>query len=65
MIASGREEGVPGDWEGFQAAYERLAAPTRRRASLPELLPIADALEKLAIQVLAILEAHATGGDRA
>lgn len=59
MIATGREEGAPGDWDGFQAAYDRRAVPIRRRAALAELDPVAEELEKLADQILNTLEAHA------
>lgn len=58
MIATGREEGVPGDWDGFQMAYDGLATPIRRRASRAELDPVADELETLANQIQEVLEAH-------
>jgi len=58
MIATGREEGVPGDWDGFQRAYDALAIPIRRRASRAEVDPIADELETLANQIQEVLEAY-------
>jgi replication initiation protein RepC len=58
MIATGREEDVPSDWDAFQAAYDALATPIRRRAPLVELDPVADELETLANQILEILEAY-------
>lgn len=58
MIATGREEGVPDDWDGFQSAYDALATPIRRRGSRAELEPVADELETLANQIQEVLKAH-------
>jgi replication initiation protein RepC len=58
MIAVGVEEGVPGDWRAFHAAYAGLAARIPRTAALLELEPIADELTGLAEAIRSVLENH-------
>jgi replication initiation protein RepC len=58
MIAAGAEEGVPGDWRGFQEAYLVLARRIPRTATTAELEPLLDELGCLAEQIRKVLEAH-------
>lgn len=58
MIATGVEEGVPGDWAAFQAAYSGLVAQIPRTATVSELEPLAGALQALADDVRMLLESH-------
>jgi replication initiation protein RepC len=58
MIAAGAEEGVPGDWRGFQEAYLVLARRIPRTATKAELEPLLDELGGLAEQIRKVLETH-------
>jgi replication initiation protein RepC len=58
MIAAGAEEGVPGDWRGFQEAYLVLVRRIPRTAIKAELEPLLDELGRLAEQIRNVLEAH-------
>jgi replication initiation protein RepC len=58
MIAAGAEEGVPGDWRGFQEAYLVLARRIPRTATKAELEPLLDELGGLAEQIRKVLEAY-------
>jgi replication initiation protein RepC len=58
MIAVGTEEGVPGDWRGFQEAYLALARRIPRTATKAELEPLLDDLGRLAEQIRKVLETH-------
>jgi replication initiation protein RepC len=58
MIAVGAEEGVPGDWRGFQEAYLVLARRIPRTATKAELEPLLDDLGRLAEQIRKVLETH-------
>jgi replication initiation protein RepC len=63
MIAVGTEEGVPGDWRGFQEAYVVLARRIPRTATKAELEPLLDAMGRLAEQIRKVLEAHVNSQD--
>jgi len=58
MIAAGIEEDVPGDWAEFHKDYVGLAARIPRTASVGELEPIADELDRLAKEIRKLLEDH-------
>jgi replication initiation protein RepC len=58
MIATGIDEGVPGDWTGFHQAYLGIAGRIPRTATVAELEPLADELDCLAGQVRKALEDH-------
>src|SRR6516165_1682389 len=58
MIATGVEEGVPGDWTAFHAIYTEVTARLRRNSSLAELEPLAEALETLVDEIRNMLEDH-------
>lgn len=58
MIATGMEEQVRADWDGFLSAYRNLAARLPRTATSAELAPLAEALEKLASDIRNVLEKH-------
>jgi replication initiation protein RepC len=58
MIATGIDEGVPGDWTGLHQAYLGVAGRIPRTATVAELGPLADELDCLAGQIRKILEDH-------
>ena len=58
MIATGVEEGVSGDWRGFQQTYSTLARSIPRTSTKPELEPLLAALEELAEEIRIVLENH-------
>jgi replication initiation protein RepC len=58
MIATGMEEGVRGDWQGFHTSFVRLSARLPRVVT-PELLePLARELHSLAVEIGNVLESH-------
>jgi replication initiation protein RepC len=64
MIAAGTEEGVAGDWRGFQEAYLALARRIPRTATKAELEPLLDELGCLAEQIRKVLEAHVNSQNK-
>jgi replication initiation protein RepC len=68
MIATGLEEGIRGDWQGFHASFVRLSGRLPRVVT-PELLePLAGDLHALAVEIGNVLESHVktqnlTGND--
>ena len=64
MIAVGTEEGVAGDWRGFQEAYLALARRIPRTATKAELEPLLDELGCLAEQIRKVLETHVNSQNK-
>ena len=64
MIAAGVEEGVSGDWRGFQQSYSTLARSIPRTATKAELEPLLSALEALAEEIRIVLETHVNSQNR-
>ncbi len=58
MIATGLEEGVPGDWEGFHLRYARLSGRYARNLLPPDLEALASELTALAAEIRKLLENH-------
>jgi replication initiation protein RepC len=58
MIATGIEEGVSGDWEGFHLRYAALSGRYARNLTPPDLAALADELAALAAEIRKLLEAH-------
>ena len=58
MIATGMEEGVPGDWEGFHLRYAALSGRYARNLSRADLEALASELAALAAEIQKLLENH-------
>ena len=58
MIATGIEEGVPGDWEGFHLRYATLSGRYARNLLRPDLEALASELTALAVEIRKLLENH-------
>ena len=58
MIATGIEEGVSGDWEGFHLRYATLSGRYARNLLRPDLQALADELAVLVAEIRKLLEAH-------
>ena len=58
MIATGIEEGVPGDWEGFHLRYATLSGRYARNLLRSDLEALASELAVLAAEIRKLLENH-------
>ena len=58
MIATGIEEGVPGDWEGFHLRYATLSGRYARNLLRSDLEALAGELTGLAAEIRKLLENH-------
>ena len=58
MIATGMEEGVSGDWEGFHLRYATLSSRYARNISRADLEALARELAALAAEIRNLLETH-------
>ncbi len=58
MIATGIEEGVPGDWEGFHLRYATLSGRYARNLLRADLEALASELTALAAEIRKLLENH-------
>jgi len=58
MIATGLYEQTPADWRAFSEAFEGLNRRVPRRANLEMLMPMADALDRLAEEIRMALQTH-------
>jgi replication initiation protein RepC len=58
MIATGIEEGVSGDWEGFHLRYATLSGRYARNLLRSDLEALAGELTALAAEIRKLLEAH-------
>ena len=58
MIATGIEEGVPGDWEGFHLRYATLSGRYARNLLRSDLEALASELAALATEIRKLLETH-------
>ena len=58
MIATGLEEGVPGDWEGFHLRYATLSGRYARNLLRSDLEALASELAALAAEIRKLLETH-------
>ena len=58
MIATGIEEGVPGDWEGFHLRYATLSGRYARNLLHSDLAALAGELAALAAEIRKLLETH-------
>jgi replication initiation protein RepC len=58
MIATGIEEGVPDDWEGFHLRYATLSSRYARNLLRADLEPLASELAALATEIRKLLETH-------
>ena len=58
MIATGIEEGVPGDWEGFHLRYATLSGRYARNLLRSDLEALASELTALAAEIRKLLENH-------
>ena len=58
MIATGLEEGVPGDWEGFHLRYATLSGRYARNLLRADLDALASELTALAVEIRKLLETH-------
>ena len=61
MIATGMEEGVSGDWEGFHLRYATLSSRYARNISRADLEALASELAALAAEIRKLLETHVKG----
>jgi replication initiation protein RepC len=64
MIDAGLEEGVQGDWQAFQEAYQALSRRIPRTATRAELEPLLDEMAVLAQEIRKVLETHVNSQDR-
>jgi replication initiation protein RepC len=64
MIDVGLEEGVQGDWQAFQEAYQALSRRIPRTATRAELEPLLDEMAVLAQEIRKVLETHVNSQDR-
>ncbi len=58
MIATGLEEGLPGDWEGFHLRYATLSGRYARNLLQSDLAGLASELAALATEIRKLLETH-------
>ena len=58
MIATGLEEGVPGDWEGFHLRYATLSSRFARNLLRADLEALASELAALNAEIRNALENH-------
>ena len=58
MIATGLEEGVPGDWEGFHLRYATLSGRYARKLLRSDLETLASELGALSTEIRKLLEHH-------
>ena len=58
MIATGIEEGVSGDWEGFHLRYATLSGRYARNLLRPDLEALAGELAALVAEIRKLLKAH-------
>ena len=58
MIATGIEEGVPGDWEQYHTSYAALSGRYARNSQRQDLEELATALRALAAEIQNVLETH-------
>jgi replication initiation protein RepC len=58
MLATGIEEGVPGDWEGFHLRYATLSGRYARNLLRADLEALASELAALAAEIRKLLENH-------
>ena len=58
MIATGLEEGLPGDWEGFHLRYATLSGRYARNLLHSDLEALASELTALAVEIRKLLEDH-------
>src|SRR5271157_3368932 len=58
MIATGIEEGVPGDWEGFHLSYATLSGRYARNLLRADMEALAGELAALAAEIRKLLETH-------
>jgi replication initiation protein RepC len=58
MIATGIEEGLPGDWEGFHLRYATLSGRYARNLLRADLEALANELAALAAEIRKLLENH-------
>ncbi|MFT3967351.1 MAG: plasmid replication protein RepC [Sphingobium sp.] len=56
LIVTGSEEGVPGDWTGFRARYDRLLDDLPRAATRQTLESVVAELEKMRSEISNVLE---------
>jgi replication initiation protein RepC len=64
MIDAGLEEGVQGDWQAFQEAYQALSRRIPRTATRAELEPLLDEMAALAQEIRKVLETHVNSQNK-